>query len=249
MAYRFTNTEKWGDSWFSTLKPNEMLLFLYLCDNCDIAGFIEINHKRWASDLNLTLSNIEKASKGLQRGFIFSADGSCLFIRNFLKHQKNLPLNESNKAHIGILKRFELYRYKFGYEDIDTFIQSPIKAPSKGLRSPTGIGIGNDMGINGSKVVTWRDDFNVYLQEASIEFEKAVSDKKFLSQQQDFYPNLHLPKTIQKSWTNYWGTEKGWKKKKSSKTVNIDWRDTITNALSLSMNKVYLTKQEQLDLR
>ena len=43
MAYRFTDTNKWHDAWFSSLKPLEKLLFNYLCDNCDIAGFIEIN--------------------------------------------------------------------------------------------------------------------------------------------------------------------------------------------------------------
>ena len=51
MAYRYTNTDKWSDCWFSKLKPIEKLLFNYLTDNCDIAGFIELNQKRWASDI------------------------------------------------------------------------------------------------------------------------------------------------------------------------------------------------------
>ena len=36
-------SDKW-DNW--NLKQIEMLLFMYLCDNCDIAGFAEINTKR-----------------------------------------------------------------------------------------------------------------------------------------------------------------------------------------------------------
>ena len=81
-------------------------------DNCDIAGFAEVNLKRWAVDLNSTPDTIEAALKGLDRGIVFSKDHDAIFLRNFLKHQKNLPLNKNNKAHVGILRRFELYRQK-----------------------------------------------------------------------------------------------------------------------------------------
>lgn len=143
MAYRFSNTEKWQDSWFSELSQIEMLLFIYLCDNCDIAGFIEVNYKRWASDLNSSKETIQGACKGLARGLIYSTSEDCIFLRNFLKHQKNLPLNSNNKAHLGIIKRFELYKQKFDFEDIDKFIEGG----SKGLQSPTGIGNGIGIGI------------------------------------------------------------------------------------------------------
>jgi hypothetical protein len=140
MSYRYTNTEKWVDAWFSNLKQIEMLLFIYLCDNCDIAGFIEVNFRRWANDLSSSAETIEGALKGLTRGLILSKDNDCVFIRNFLKHQKNLPLNESNKAHLGILRRFELYKHKFDIQDINNFIEGA----TKGLPSPTGIGIGKE---------------------------------------------------------------------------------------------------------
>jgi hypothetical protein len=142
MSYRFTNTEKWSDAWFSNLKQIEMLLFVYLCDNCDIAGFIEVNYRRWANDLGSSIETIEGASKGLLRGLLFSRDGDCIYIRNFLKHQKNLPLNENNKAHLGILRRFDLYKHKFDIQDIKEFYEGG----SKGLLSPTGNGIGNGKG-------------------------------------------------------------------------------------------------------
>lgn len=149
MAYRFTNTDKWSDAWFSSLKQIEMLLFMYLCDNCDIAGFAEVNLKRWAADLNSTPDTIKGALMGLNKGIIFSSDENCIYLKNFLKHQKNLPINENNKAHIGILRRFELYRHKFDIQDINSFIESPIDGASKGLQSPTGNGIGIDNGIKG----------------------------------------------------------------------------------------------------
>ncbi len=186
MAYRFTNTEKWDDHWFSSLKQIEMLLFMYLCDNCDIAGFAEVNLKRWAVDLNSTPDTIEAALKGLDRGIVFSKDHDAIFLRNFLKHQKNLPLNKNNKAHVGIMRRFELYRQKFNIEDINLFIESPIVAPSKGLGRGTGngngigIGIGNGIkgGLGENKIPVLKDENDVYpFEEFWNDYEKKVGKK------------------------------------------------------------------------
>ncbi len=144
MAYRFTNTEKWNDSWFSELKQFEKLLFIYLCDNCDIAGFYEINFKRIASDLDTKNNIISAALLGLNRGLIISESNDCLYIRNFLKHQKNLPLNEKNNAHLGIIKRFELYKNKFKIENVETFINQDVKPLPRGYGKGNGNGDGND---------------------------------------------------------------------------------------------------------
>ena len=45
MSYRITNIEKWKDLWFSNLSPNAKLLFFYFVENCDNAGFFEVNKK------------------------------------------------------------------------------------------------------------------------------------------------------------------------------------------------------------
>jgi hypothetical protein len=148
MPYRFTNTDKWNDAWFSNLKPNEKLLFIYLYENCDMAGFIELNEKRWSIDIGITQGTIKGAIKGLGRGLIISETNDCLFIRNYLKHQKNLPLiPEKNPAHRGILKSFENYKHKFKIENINEFIEGACK----GLGSPLGNGNGNGNGKKGSK--------------------------------------------------------------------------------------------------
>jgi hypothetical protein len=141
MSYRYTNTEKWKDAWFVSLKPYEEILFNYLCDNCDIAGFIEIIPKNWANDIGCQQNIIEGALKGLSRGLIYSDTNDCIYIRTFLKHQKNLPLTpEKNPSHKGIMKKFEYYKYKFNIENIDNFIEGALKGFNRG----TGNGNGND---------------------------------------------------------------------------------------------------------
>ena len=238
MAYRYTNTDKWSDCWYSKLKPMEKLLFNYLCDNCDIAGFIELNQKRWASDIGTDLRQIEGALKGLARGLIYSSTNDCIYLRNFLKHQKNLPLNEKNNAHLGIIKRLELYSFKFSIQNIYEFIE----AASMGLASPYGNGNGNDS--KDKEIILWKKDFNIYLSDCKSGYKLFMEDIELLKTQQRLNPGVNIKLTIEKAYTNYWSTEAGWKNKKDSRTKNIDWKSTIIKSISQPMNKVYYTKAE-----
>ncbi len=43
MSKRFTETNKWCNPWFRKLDPKRKLLWVYLTDNCDQAGVIEID--------------------------------------------------------------------------------------------------------------------------------------------------------------------------------------------------------------
>ena len=236
MAYRYTNTDKWVDVWFRKLKPVEKLLFIYLCDNCDIAGFIEYDIDKWAFDIGYNRPQIEGALKGLARGLIFSTNNDCIYICNFLKHQKNLPLNESNKAHIGILKRFELYSYKFNfvydYEGVNKFIEGA----TKGLPSPTGNGNGNGNG-NGKDI--WQNNFEIYKQELRDNLKDIFADSKWMQQQEKYNPGVDIKMSIEKSVLNYWGKEAGWKKKKSARIDKPDWKATFANAVTMKSNIVY----------
>lgn len=174
MAYRFTDTGKWSDGWFIELDPTAKLLFMYICDNCDVAGFFEISPRKIAFDTGIDSRGLEGALKGLQKSLIYSYDGTIVFLKNFVKHQKNLPLNHANKAHRGVIKRLKLYADKFDLKllgealktDVFSLIEvdyseeknkekneekpegalkrdtSPFEGATKGLASPTGIGIG-----------------------------------------------------------------------------------------------------------
>ncbi len=240
MSYRFSNTEKWADNWFSNLTQLEMLLFIYLCDNCNIAGFIEINYKRWANDLNSSQSTIKGAIKGLSRCFILSKDGEIIYLKNFLKHQKNLPLNPvKNPAHRGIVKIFNEFLLRFDYEDINKFIEGA----TEGLQSPTGNGIGNDKDKDNDKdIILWKTDFEIYKKECNEGYKKFFENEKLLKEQERLNPGINVRLSIEKGYKNFWIKEAGWKHKKASRIKTIDWESTIIN--SIGLNKVYYTKEE-----
>lgn len=136
MAYRLTNTDKWNDQWFSGLDWRQKVVFLYLCDQCDMAGFYEINLRKMAWDIAIDCADVEGALKGLKSRLLYSSDGKYLFLRNFIKHQKNLPLNEKNKFHSGIIKRLNENLKSFNFQSIDEYFARGLQAPCKPLASP-----------------------------------------------------------------------------------------------------------------
>ena len=150
MAVKFTNTKKWDDVWFSELTMEGKVMFVYLCDMCDIAGFLEINER--LIRLHTGIEDVRGAVTSLSKSVIYR-DG-YIWIMKYIKHQKNLPLNPNNNAHKGIISsmsdRIQSFPEIFDVlpeQDSLTLKESLIirgcVAPSEGLTSPTGKGIGN----------------------------------------------------------------------------------------------------------
>lgn len=140
MASRFTKTEKWKDKWFVGLNPYEKLVWNYLCDSCDNAGFFEPNPRFDAYTIGITEKEFEGALKGLARGIIISIDKEKIYLKKFLFHQKNFPLNPANNAHKQIINLISLNEDKFNYDFYNL-------GANEGLISPIGKGNSNSKGI------------------------------------------------------------------------------------------------------
>lgn len=135
MGLRFTETDKWNDEWFTGLPPTQKLVFNFLCDKCDNAGFFEINPRVHAFMIGISTSEYEGALKGLIRGLVGAVDGRKFWVKNFLHHQKNLPLNPANNAHKQIIKLIQEQQENFDFDFAEY-----LGAPEPLLRGP-GIGI------------------------------------------------------------------------------------------------------------
>ncbi|MEX5689660.1 hypothetical protein, partial [Pseudomonas silesiensis] len=72
---RFTAPEKWNDEWFSNPKPIEKLVFLYLVDKCDNAGFFEINKRIDAFLIGITEEEFLTTLRSLKKTYVASIDG------------------------------------------------------------------------------------------------------------------------------------------------------------------------------
>lgn len=102
---RFTETDKWKSPQFLKMKPTEKLVWFYIMDNCDCAGFMEWDADVCAMFTGMKVEHVEGAYEGLIRGFKGAKDSSWIHVPDFLKAQKNLPLNPENNAHKQIISR------------------------------------------------------------------------------------------------------------------------------------------------
>ena len=150
MPIKFTNTKKWDDVWFSELTMEGKVMFVYLCDMCDIAGFLEINER--LIRFHTGIEDVRGAITSLSKSVIYR-DG-YIWIMKYIKHQKNLPLNPSNNAHKGIISSMSdrLQSFPEIFDVLPEQDSLTLKegltirgyvAPSEGLVSPIGKGIGN----------------------------------------------------------------------------------------------------------
>jgi hypothetical protein len=101
--HRFTNTDKWNDKWFHGLTPHAKLLFMFLTENCDNAGIYEIDMNFLVFLTGLTEDQLKDAIDQIRGSYVISKDKTRLWLKNFLKHQKKLPLNDKNNNHKQIL--------------------------------------------------------------------------------------------------------------------------------------------------
>lgn len=120
MAKRFTDTDKWKKPFIRGLEAKYKLLWFYILDDCDHAGF-------WMVDLEVA---------GLRCGFTYDErsvlrvfgsqvqpikNGSVWFIRDFIDFQYG-ELNEKNRAHNSVLNRLNKYGIK------------PLTSPLEGVK-------------------------------------------------------------------------------------------------------------------
>lgn len=98
---RFTETTKWKDPWFRSLSPAHKLFWLYLCDECDIAGFIDpdMDLASFMIGAPLALAEIMTAFNGRLE---VQKSGKWRLTK-FVAFQFG-ELNESNPCHRGVLK-------------------------------------------------------------------------------------------------------------------------------------------------
>lgn len=175
---RFSETTKWDDPWFRGLKPPEKLLFLFLVDNCNNGGFYEIDLPSMAFKTGMTEAQIQGALKGLTRGIKGASD--WLWIKNFLRHQKNDPLNPENPAHKQIIA--------FCKDQHERFSVCPefkeFEGLHKGLPSPIGKGTGKGKG----------------LKEGGVQRGKPESEKEVI----DYAAEVGLPKSDGEYFWNHW---------------------------------------------
>lgn len=109
---RLVETDRWKDAFFVELHPNAKLLLSYMYDNCNEAGFIDLNWVIWSSQLNMQQEFIKTSLIALS-SLLVSDKKKKLFIKDFLKHQRKLPLIRGNQESDLIIEKLQSNLKKF----------------------------------------------------------------------------------------------------------------------------------------
>lgn len=203
---RFTETLKWDDPWFRELAGVHKLVFLYVIDRCNNAGFWEVDEAAIVFHTKLDPKHIKGAFEALSRGLL-GADG-WVWVKNFLRHQKNEFLNHENNAHKQIIGLITVQSERFS--KIPEFVQ--ILGPVQGLLSP--IGTGTSKGTGKKK------------GSAEGEKQKAHASKPTREQALAYGKEIEMDEDDINGWFDHFESN-GWKI--SGKTPMRDWQAALRN--------------------
>lgn len=137
---RVTKSEKWKDTFFLKLKPIDKLVFIYLYENCDDAGFFDINFSKMISEIGINNQEISTSLKNIEKTFLISDDSERIWIKKFLLHQNRLPLDlkttEGNYIKYQIESNLQKFGYSSGMQEILKNIKKKhkSKSPSEFIR-------------------------------------------------------------------------------------------------------------------
>ena len=122
-----------------------------------------------------------------------------------------------------------------------TGIQAPLNHTDTDTDTDTDTKTDTDTDIHtGGVVDTWKTSYEIYLKSCMDGYNALKEDTKWLAKQQKFNPNVDILLSLEKAVENFWGTEAGWKNKKSRRSKDIDWKSTLTK--TIDMNKVFLPR-------
>lgn len=128
MSKRFTETEKWEDSWFAYLTPTTKLFWIFLLDKVDDAGVWKKDQRRLNFETGMEIE-IQAFIEDLGDRVIDLEDR--ILIPGFVQFQQGRPLTEKVRFHQRILKLLD----KHGLEQDGKGQVRVCKGLSKGQES------------------------------------------------------------------------------------------------------------------
>ena len=129
MSYRITNIEKWKDLWFSNLSPHAKLLFYYFVENCDNAGFFEVNKKfnDFVNEICIVRPDVQESSVNLEGRYrlwskVKPTKETFHALKNYLDTRFKPKRIDGNHGYIGIKLKSVEYKKTGNNSNVENFI-------------------------------------------------------------------------------------------------------------------------------
>lgn len=138
---RIGKSEKWNDSFFLKLGVAEKLLFIYLYENCDEAGFLDLHFDKMISETGITKEQIGNCLTNLEKTYLTSKDTTKIWIKKFLLHQNKLPLDlkspDGNYIKYQLESNTDNFNYPQEFDAILKNIKKNLRKKTEGFVKPT----------------------------------------------------------------------------------------------------------------
>jgi hypothetical protein len=240
MAKRFIDTGLFDDEWFIDLSKEQKIIWVYCITKCDHAGLLHLNLK--LAPVQTGIKDILTVIKELGNRIVTVRE-QLFFIPKFIEFQyPGFPKSKVKQqaSAIDLLIKYNLFdeeNYTLRKQLANCYVNDNVNVNDNDKG-----GVGEKLNPNEKpKEKTWRNDFETYKHECLTAYQSILIDTKFISEQERYNPGVDIALTLEKAVMTFWSLEAGWKNKKSSRSMNIDWVATFRNAISL--NKVYKQKQ------
>ena len=111
---RLTDTGKWRDPWFRRLSPEAKLLWIYMCDNCDAIGLLELDLEAASFEARAPIKQIHLAELESRIQTTFTGK---IFLTKFINFQyKNLSTScPPHRAVISLMNHHGLIKNGVGH--------------------------------------------------------------------------------------------------------------------------------------
>ena len=172
-------------------------------------------------------------------------DGSTIY-KNLKKFEQEEMIVIKSNSHYSIITVCNWEFYQGLNNDEVTTNEQPSNSQVTTNEQPSNTNKKDKKDKKVKEVILWRENFEIYKDDLRKSYNELLADKKYIEERERYHPNLDIKKTIEKACVDFWATEAGWKNKKTSKTVDIDWRSTFNNSLSQKLNQVWKDKEDCL---
>lgn len=174
MAKRFTDSEKFRDSWYRKLKPVHKCLWEFMISECSHAGILEIDYDSMSFHIG---SKITEEDLEPFQSRIHFLDANKIIIVSFIKFQQK-ELKETNPAHKNIISELEKHNIPLTLEITQEKrpLEGALKPLDRGISNSKGNSKGNGNGKKSEKLKISLEDLSInHIEDWLIE--KRVSGK------------------------------------------------------------------------
>jgi len=127
MPKRFTDSDKWTDPWFRRLSPTMKMFWLYLLDNCDMAGIWDVDIELASYFLGTKLDP-QKIDREIDGRVVVIEDGRKWWVPKFIQFQYG-ELSTQSRVHLKVIQVLDKYGLKYSVDTVSTDCRRGIDTP------------------------------------------------------------------------------------------------------------------------